>query len=397
LHEVLLDQRLVADDDVAVGRVDLDDLELHRLVEVRVEVAHRPDVHLGAGEEGLGPEEVHDHAALDAADDGALEDAAGLERLLDLPPAPEVVRLRLGQHELPAAVLEPVDVDVDLVADLELVVELVLGDDAVGLEPDVDDDLLVRHRDDAAGDDVVLGHRGQRGLVEAEELFVGGGRGGAVLLGHLALDLLDHVWGDVPGEHRAGVAELAALPEVGRAVDGGERRLPLHALDDVLGLLLHGVHDAFGRLLYRVDDVFGDVAGFLDGGLGEVGGGVLEVVEDALVVGGLGGGVLGRRGGLGLRLGRGGGGAVGVGGGGLLAGAGQALGGGGVLVYRLGGGVLGRCGHKGGGRSAVPRAHARRGRGGARGGGARRGLGWLNVPAGRPLGTARSGRERTGI
>src|SRR5690606_4692344 len=210
LHEVLLDQRLVADDDVAVGRVDLDDLELHRLVEVRVEVAHRPDVHLGAGEEGLGPEEVHDHAALDAADDGALEDAAGLERLLDLPPAPEVVRLRLGQHELPAAVLEPVDVDVDLVADLELVVELVLRHDAVGLEPDVDDDLLVRHRDDAAGDDVVLGHRGQRGLVEAEELFVGGGRGGAVPLGHLALDLLELVEGDGPAEHLAGVAELAA-------------------------------------------------------------------------------------------------------------------------------------------------------------------------------------------
>src|SRR5690606_37074617 len=73
--EVLLDERLVADDDVPVGRVDLDDLEFHRLAEVRIEVADRADVDLGAGQERLGAEEVHDHAALDPADDGPLEDA----------------------------------------------------------------------------------------------------------------------------------------------------------------------------------------------------------------------------------------------------------------------------------------------------------------------------------
>jgi len=75
LLELFLEQGPVRDDDVFVGRVDLDDLELHAFADVGVEVAHGPHVDLRTRQEGFQAiEDFGDHAALDAAHDRTLDD-----------------------------------------------------------------------------------------------------------------------------------------------------------------------------------------------------------------------------------------------------------------------------------------------------------------------------------
>ena len=73
-------------DDVAAAAVHLEDLERLRHVHQRADVADRADVDLAAGQEGHGAAEVDGEAALDAAEDHALDALAGFEFLLELVP-----------------------------------------------------------------------------------------------------------------------------------------------------------------------------------------------------------------------------------------------------------------------------------------------------------------------
>ena len=81
-----LKKSLVGNDDIAELLVDLDDLEVHGLVDIGVVVTDRLDVDLGTGEESLDAEHVDDHTTLGAGLDEALDDLVVGASLVDAVP-----------------------------------------------------------------------------------------------------------------------------------------------------------------------------------------------------------------------------------------------------------------------------------------------------------------------
>src|SRR5262249_59146199 len=75
LDALVLDQLAAADDDVAAGLVDLEDLALDGLADVVGDVGRPADVHLAGGEEDVDAD-VDQEAALDLAGDRAGDDVA---------------------------------------------------------------------------------------------------------------------------------------------------------------------------------------------------------------------------------------------------------------------------------------------------------------------------------
>ena len=202
----LLEHRAARDDDVAAAAVHLEDLEGLRLMHQRADVAHRADVDLRAGKEGDGAVEVDGEAALDLVEDDARDLLVLLEHLLEARPALLAAGLVARQHGFTERVLDALQVDLDLVADLQLGRlavdgELAQGDAAFGLEADVDDGEILLDADDATFDDAafeqillgeafgeqrgelvargaeVLGNGGLRHAVVAPEMLIGTGDG----------------------------------------------------------------------------------------------------------------------------------------------------------------------------------------------------------------------------
>src|SRR5207302_6761764 len=95
LLALLLQEHAPAEHDVAALLVELDDLELVFLADQLVEIADRPEIHLRAGEERLHAD-VDGEAALDATDDGALDELVALARGGDLVPDAHLDGLLLG-------------------------------------------------------------------------------------------------------------------------------------------------------------------------------------------------------------------------------------------------------------------------------------------------------------
>jgi hypothetical protein len=155
-----------------------------RILEQGVEVGNLAQVDLRAGQKGLDAEQVDHDAALDAAGDGAEHQLLALEGLADALPHAHEVGALLGEDDLALVVLDLVEVDLDLGAgnQLRLVAELGLLDHALGLEADVDEDVVAGDADDAALDDAAF-------LVAAERAGVLREQGGARLFGETGLDL----------------------------------------------------------------------------------------------------------------------------------------------------------------------------------------------------------------
>ena len=156
------------------------------------DVAHRADVDLRTGQEGHGAVEVDGEAALDAAEDDAL-DARGLRELaLELVPCGFAAGAVARQHRFAVDVLDAVDIDLDFVADVELGLdagdgrELAKRHAAFGLEADVDDDEVVLDRGDGALDDTALEAVGgaERLLEEGGEIVAGGVGGSCHIEGY---------------------------------------------------------------------------------------------------------------------------------------------------------------------------------------------------------------------
>jgi hypothetical protein len=84
--ELGLDECFVADNDIAVFLVDLDNLELHSLANEDIVIADGTNVDLRAGEECLDAEYVDDHAAFGATLDVACDDFIILESVVDALP-----------------------------------------------------------------------------------------------------------------------------------------------------------------------------------------------------------------------------------------------------------------------------------------------------------------------
>ena len=180
----LFEHRTARHDDVAALAIHLEDLKRLRDVHQRGDVTHGADVDLRARKEGDGAREVDGEAALDAAEDHTLD--AGLLGELDFELVPRGLAASAvaRQHRLAVHVLDTIDIDLDLVADLELGLltgcgELAQRHAAFGLEADVDHGQVVldsRHR---AEDDAALEAVGaaEIGVEHAREIVAGRGLG----------------------------------------------------------------------------------------------------------------------------------------------------------------------------------------------------------------------------
>src|SRR5262249_50329748 len=161
LLALVLDELAPADDDVAAGLVDLEDLALDRLADVVGDVRWPADVHLAGRQEDVDAD-VDEQAALDLASDKAGDDVSLLVLLHDLAPFLLTFRLAVGQDDGAGLVLDGVEQNLNLVADLRrddlvgaLVVPLLQGDDALALVADVHDHVVADDAGDPAGDDLV--------------------------------------------------------------------------------------------------------------------------------------------------------------------------------------------------------------------------------------------------
>ena len=112
----LLEPGAAGQHDVVAVLVELDDLGLELLADVRLEVAHAAHLDQRRGQEAA-QADVEDQAALDDLDDGAGDDAVLLLDLLDRAPGALVLRALLGQDQPTLLVLLLEDQGLDLVAD----------------------------------------------------------------------------------------------------------------------------------------------------------------------------------------------------------------------------------------------------------------------------------------
>ncbi len=175
LLALLLEEDAAGQDDVAPLLVELDDLELELLPDELVEVADRADVNLRAREERLHPD-VDGEAALDAADDDALDEFVPLAGGRDLVPDAHLVGLLLGEDDHAGVVLARLDEHVHAVPDLHERLaardgdKLVEGHLALGLVADVHDHVVLRDLDHGAADDAALLDLSGAGLALGEQL-----------------------------------------------------------------------------------------------------------------------------------------------------------------------------------------------------------------------------------
>jgi hypothetical protein len=193
---LVLEEAAAADDDVTPGLVDLEDLALDGAADVVGDVGRAADIDLAGGQEDVDAD-VDQQAALDLAGDRAGDDVALLVLGDDLFPFLLPLRLALGQDDRAGLVLDGVEEDVDLVADLggldavlALVVPLADGDDAFALVADVHDHVVADDVGDPAADDLV----DLEGLALALVVFLEfGGLAGLTVeprRGHLELKIL---------------------------------------------------------------------------------------------------------------------------------------------------------------------------------------------------------------
>src|SRR5580658_11519 len=158
LGAALFQHGAARDDDVAAAAIHFQNLERLRDVHQRRDVAHRADVDLAARQERHRAVEIDGEAALDLVEDDAIDLLALLERLLELDPAFLAARLVARDDGLAERVLDALEIDLDLVADLRggiaaMIGEFLQRDPAFGLQTDVDQRHVFFDRDDAAFDD----------------------------------------------------------------------------------------------------------------------------------------------------------------------------------------------------------------------------------------------------
>ena len=150
----VLDELSAGDDDVAPLGVDLEDLGLDGLADVDADVGRPADVDLARGEEDRHAD-VDEQPALDLPHDLAFDLVLLALFGGDLLPAADAVGFPLGDGHRAAVAFDVLEQDFDGVADLDLggVVELVLVEDALGLEADLDEEVVAGVADDAPLED----------------------------------------------------------------------------------------------------------------------------------------------------------------------------------------------------------------------------------------------------
>ena len=119
------------------------------------------------GQEGADAVDEDGQAALDLAVDGAGDEFAGLERVLERHPRRQALGLVARQDGVAVAVLDRVDRDRDEIAGLDfelalVVLEFVDRNVGLGLEAGVDHHEAVLDADHFGGDDLAAAHFGAR-------------------------------------------------------------------------------------------------------------------------------------------------------------------------------------------------------------------------------------------
>src|SRR6185437_15215524 len=244
---LFLENLLARDDDVAALLVELDDADLELLADVAVEVANGTNLNLRARKEGLDAD-IDREAALDARDDHTLHRSLGVGSLFELVPH-LVAQCLLVADEVTALLLFALDHDLNRVADVELgragvIDDLFEGNETLGLETDINDNVLVGDFDDGSSH---------------ERLFGGQGLGDVLLGGLLAIEALERL-GKIIGVI-LGLVTRGGHGLLGRHCFGGMvRRLRR-------GLSRLGVGGDFGRRCLGGRHFFGR-GGFKCGGQG---------------------------------------------------------------------------------------------------------------------------------
>ena len=149
---------LAADDHVAALLVQLDDADFDLLAEIAVQIAHRANLKLRAGQKRL-QADIDGEAALDAADHRAHHRRLVVGGLLDHVPHAQALGL-LVADQVAAFRLLALDHHVDHVAGLELdragvIDHLLQRHQALGLQAHIHHQVLVGLLDHRAGDDLV--------------------------------------------------------------------------------------------------------------------------------------------------------------------------------------------------------------------------------------------------
>jgi len=175
----LLEPGTTRQDHVVAVLVELDDLGLDLLADVRLQIADTTHLDERCGQEAA-QADVEDQAALDDLDDGALDGLVLFLELFDGAPGALVLSPLLGQDQTAFLVLLGEDQGFDLIAHgNDLVgVDVVLDgkfagrNDTFGLVADVEQDLVTVHLDDGPFDDVAIVEV-LDGLVDSGEKVLG--------------------------------------------------------------------------------------------------------------------------------------------------------------------------------------------------------------------------------
>ena len=188
----LFQPRPAAEHHVVAVLVEFDDLGLERFAHIGQQVAHTAQFHQRSRQEAA-QADVDDETALDHLDDRTGYDAVVLLDLLDRTPCPLVLSTLLGQDQTSLFVLFGEDQRFDDFAqaddlgrvDVVANTQLTARDDALGLESDIEQDLVLVDLDDGTGDDVTIieFHDGAiDGLVERHRSKVIGDDGAVYVL-----------------------------------------------------------------------------------------------------------------------------------------------------------------------------------------------------------------------
>ena len=116
LRLLFFQQLLARDDDVAALLVQLDDADFDLVALQAIEIAHRAQIDLRAGQEGARAQDVDRQAALDAIDDARLDRGLLVVGLLDLVPGAQALRLLMGEMDVAFFGVARFAHDVDFIA-----------------------------------------------------------------------------------------------------------------------------------------------------------------------------------------------------------------------------------------------------------------------------------------
>src|ERR1043165_3763526 len=175
LGVLLFEQRLAGEHDVAALLVDLDHAHAQFLAAQRIEVAHRANVDLRAGQEGAHPN-VDGEAALDPLDDAADHDLALGVGLLDLVPDLHLFGFFTREDDVTLAIFGALEQDVDDIARLDrdlasFVQEFGGLNDAFRLVAHVDDDFRGSDLENRSLDALAFRDVAEAVIVAFEELL----------------------------------------------------------------------------------------------------------------------------------------------------------------------------------------------------------------------------------